>query len=512
MKTSATLEYADLFKQDRSHPHWAYDYAERLARRHPSGPPVVIQTSMSPSGWFHVGNFRDTACAYLVHRALQKLGRGSVILLSFDDYDPIRASQAAKQPDLAGYAARPLGAATDRSMAICRRYIAELKRIGVCPADADADGRTAPDSFWQTHYQYERYLAGSYADLQRRYLRGSGKLAKLLGAKAPERLFSVYCEQCGRGTTRNLKLGRDRVRYACHTCGAVTTTDRIGLVKPSWALDWTLRVTHEQIRCEPAGQDHCSAGSTMDRTRVIYRSFLGSQQPVIVPYGLVRQFNDRGKVSGSRGGGMTLSDLMAVLPAPMILWLYARPNCLSDFRIDLQRSAFLAYYEEYDRFLASVRAGDRRATALYELVSDDPVPAAPLPRMRTVLGLLHGHCYDVETVTALLGTGAAERVGHARAWLAAHGRCWIDAVKAQAFDANSLLRNGARPEPWTRSSYRTLYLALFGSEDGPPLHRLQELFGTEKLVAAVQAYLSSGERPLRDHVLSLLRPGEPGAS
>jgi lysyl-tRNA synthetase class I len=510
MRTTALASHSDLFKQDRSQPHWAYDYAQRLDRRVPPGSPIVIQTSMSPSGWFHIGNFRDTACAYLVHRALRKQGRDSVILLSFDDYDPIRPSQAAEQLDLAGYGSRPLGAATERSTAICRRYIAELKRIGICPAEADADGRTAPRSWWQTHYQYERYLAGTYADLQRRYMRGSGKLAQLLDVKSPGNLFTVYCEQCGRGSTRTLKLGRDRVRYACDTCGALATTSRIGMVKPSWALDWTIRVTHEQIHCEPAGQDHCSAGSTMDRTRAVYHSFLGSQQPVIVPYGLVRQSSDSGKVSGSRGGGMTLTELLAVLSPQLILWLYARRNCLSDFRISLQRSAFLAYYDEYDRFLASVRDGDRRATALYGLITDEPVPASPLPRMRTVLGLLHGHCYDAERVTAVLGAASAERVRAARRWLADHGRCWIDGAQDPDIAVDGRQAR-ALCEPWDRATYRRLYLILFGTVDGPPLRRLREIFGLDEMVEAVLAYLAAGARPLRERVLAQLNSGDPDA-
>ncbi|GAA3080224.1 hypothetical protein [Streptosporangium carneum] len=508
MSTSARVGYTDLFKQDRSHPHWAYHYAQRLVERHGPGRRVVIQTSMSPSGWFHVGNFRDTACAYLVHRALRRLGQDSLILLSFDDYDPIRVSQAVEQPDLAGYGLRPLGAATERSTRICRRYVAELKRMGICPADADADGRTPADSPWQTHYQHERYLAGTYVPLQRRYLAGAGKLAKLLG-QAPEHLFSVYCEQCGRGATRNLRLGRDRVRYACASCGALTTTRRIELVKPSWALDWTLRVTHERIDCEPAGQDHCSAGSTMDRTRVIYREYLRAHQPVIVPYGLVRQFGDRGKVSGSRGGGMTLGDLMRVMPPRLILFLYGRPNCLSDFRLSLEFAAFLSYYDAYDRFLAKVRAGDRRAVALHDLITDENDETVRLPGMRAVLGLLQTHCYDVERVTAVLGQAAAERVRHAHAWLAAHGRCWIDQV-AEA-EPGDLLVGGDLPERWTRESYRTLYLTLFGTEAGPPLRRLEEVFDRAELVAAVHAYRDRGDRPLRDRVLAQLRPGESDA-
>ncbi|MEW9556453.1 hypothetical protein [Nonomuraea sp. NPDC050783] len=505
MSTTAGVGYADLFRQDRSHPHWAHDYAQRLIERHGPERRVVIQTSMSPSGWFHVGNFRDTACAYLVHRALRRLGQDSLILLSFDDYDPIRPAQGARDPELTGYGGRPLGAATERSTRICRRYIAELKRMGICPPEADADGRVPAEFGWQTHYQHERYLAGTYVPLQRRYLRGAGKLGRLLG-QVPEHLFSVYCEQCGRGGTRTLRLGRDRVRYACDSCGTLTTTRRVELVKPAWALDWTLRVTHERIDCEPAGQDHCSAGSTMDRTRAIYREYLRAYQPVIVPYGLVRQSTDTGKVSGSRGGGLTLTDLLRVMPPRLILFLYGRPNCLSDFRISLDFAPFVAAYAAYDRFLAQVRAGERRATALHGLIASEDADTGPQPGMRHVLGLLQSHCYDVDRVIALLGPAAAERVRHARAWLAAHGRCWIDRTVQEV--PGDLPGGGDLSARWTRAWYRTLYLTLFGTESGPPLRRLTELFGRDALAAAVRVHAERGERPLRERVLSQLRPGD----
>ncbi|MET9942939.1 hypothetical protein ABZ086_34395 [Streptomyces halstedii] len=52
------------------------EYARRLADRHPPHHRVLIQTSMSPSGYFHVGNFRDTVCAHLVHRALRHKAYG----------------------------------------------------------------------------------------------------------------------------------------------------------------------------------------------------------------------------------------------------------------------------------------------------------------------------------------------------------------------------------------------------------------------------------------------------
>ncbi|MGA5047617.1 lysine--tRNA ligase [Streptomyces arboris] len=513
----------DPHAQDPYAEHWALEYARRLADRHPPHHRILIQTSMSPSGYFHVGNFRDTVCAHLVHRALRRMGRRSAILLSFDDYDPVRSGQAARDPELAGHGGRPLGEHRERAARICRTYLAELRAMGILPPEADEDGRTPPGGDWRTHYQYERYRAGEYRTIQRRYQRDADRLAALLGKDDGRDLFAVYCVQCGRNTTEIHRLDRRAARYRCLSCGAELTARDPADVKPSWALDWTLRVAHESIDCEPAGQDHCSAGSTMDRTRPVYESYLGSPQPAIVPYGLVRAEHGSGKISGSRGGGPYVRDLLAVHPVPLVLWLYARRDCLADLRLGFGAAAFLGAYEEFDRFVRSV-SGDVRARSrdrvLWELLTDEePDGYGTLPRMRTVLGALYAHGCAPEAARRHLadrhpgadGPLLAERIGHALAWLTAHGRdrYWPAAggpagAPVPAGGAVDLLIGqlrthtgpGAPHAGRTRAEFREIYGALFGTEHGPRLDTLADVFGPAVLADALEAYRDRGERPL----------------
>ncbi|MER7044062.1 nucleotidyl transferase family protein [Streptomyces jumonjinensis] len=518
--------YRELFAQDRDAPHWAVDYARRLADRHPPERRVLIQTSMSPTGYFHIGNFRDTVCAHLVHRALARLGRRSAILLSFDDYDPVRESQAARDPELADCAGRPLAARRERAARICRAYVAELRAVGILPPDADADGHTPPGSHWRTHYQRDRYLAGEYETLQRRYQRDAGRLARLLGrADGDGRdLFAVYCLQCGRNTTEIHRLDARAARYRCLSCGAALTARFPGDVKPSWALDWTLRVAHERIDCEPAGQDHCSAGSTMDRTRPLYEDYLRTPQPVIVPYGLVRTEHGDGKISGSRGGGPYVRDLLAVFPAPLVLWLYARRNCLSDLRLGFGRALFLGAYDEFDRFVRRAGADDRART-LWELLTDEPyADRAALPGMRSVLGALYAHGCDRDAALRELLRRHPEadrellsaRTGHALAWLALHGDPPYGepepAAPAGAAVGELAARlagpsgPGSRPgaRPMSREECREIYRALLGADHGPRLDTLAEVFTPRALADALTAYRDRGERPLRERMQTAL--------
>lgn len=506
--------YASLFEQDRTLAHWSQHYARRAAAAVAPGETIVIQTSMSPSGAFHIGNFRDTVCAYAVHRALADMGRRSSILLSFDDYDRTRASTARARDDLAGREGAPLADGA-HTRALCRAYIAELKAIGICPASADADGHGADG--WETHYQAERYREGRYQCLQRDAIRLAPKLARLLAAGSPSALFSTYCEQCGRDRTEILELGVDRVRYVCEDCGAVATSRDMRRVKPRWAVDWTLRVVHERIACEPAGQDHCSAGSTMDRTAPVFTRVYGRPQPVIVPYGLVRQFAGTAKISGSRGGGLTLSDLLAVMQPRLILWLYLRRNCKSDIRISLDPAALFGYHAECDR-LAGAAATSERSSALLALIAgaeaEAEIAADPLP-FRTAVALLQARFFDREVVIRELGDERADvraRIDHAHAWLRTHGRAhaWIvahavaDPPPVDARGAERLRVPGYFEGRRTRDEYRELYLALFATTSGPPLRRIVATFGEHAVAAAIEAVAQRGARPLRTRVLANL--------
>ncbi len=504
--------YAGLFEQDRSLAHWALHYAQRVAAAVPEDETIVIQTSMSPSGRFHIGNFRDTVCAHLVQQALTRLGRRSSILLSFDDYDPVRVSVARLRDDLAGCEGLPLADGA-HTRAICRRYIAELKAMDICPRAADDDGRGA--SGWDTHYQAERYRAGRYVELQRDAIRNARRIARLLGVAGPTSLFGAYCEQCGRDRTELLELRAFRVRYLCRTCDAVVTTSDVRRVKPRWTLDWTLRVVHERLSCEPAGQDHCSSGSTMDRTPPLFEQLYGRTQPVIVPYGLVRQFDTTAKISGSRGGGLTLTDLLRLMPPPLIRWLFARTNCKSDMRISLDRAAIYAYYDAFDRFVATA-ATSERARVLLELVGAGRSGAPP--PFRTLVTLLQRHWYEpagVERALGDIGPDGRARLAHAHAWLATYGRpnAWIvagqvpESASAVAPDGRRMLEPGYLTGPRTRAEYRELYRALFGTHCGPPLRRILATFGEARVSAAIEDVAHNGRRPLRAQLLENLASG-----
>ncbi len=514
-----------LMQREKGHSHWAHEYAARLMRQVAPEGTALIQSSMSPTGAFHIGNFRDTATAYLVHRAVRAAGRRSRVLLSFDDFDPVRRRPAEL---VAGSASRPL-AERPASAAICHDYLDELRAMGLCPPAAAPPGHGAPvrgrgaAGTWQTHFQAERYRAGEYLVVQRRFLRDRRRIARHLGVAQPEKLFAPYCLQCGRNTTTVVAAGRGAVRYGCRSCGAYVHTADLRDVKPVWALDWAMRVVHEGIDCEPAGHDHCSAGSTMDRTQPLYTQYLRHPQPVIVPYGLVRQDADRGKISGSRGGGLRVRDLLRLLPPPLILWMYAVPDVRADLRVSLAPSAVLRLYDEYDRFTAAAALGAGRARDLWSLLSDE-APPGPSPGFRRTLGALSACLFDVASTTRqLIDADAGARHPTDRAVQATRSRVelawraagywprpgWLPAVPvdpdigARDAAARAFMAQGPRAR-LDRSGYRAVYAVLFGGLEGPSVRGLVARFGAAAVLEALQRFVDEGARPLRERALANL--------
>jgi hypothetical protein len=266
------------------------------------------------------------------------------------------------------------------------------------------------------------------------------------GAVAPARA-SARCRQCGEHAWVNVvRRGRRRIRYWCQRCGAVVTAGVGELFLPR----------------EPA--------------------------PAEVP-------------------GADAAALREVMPAAMREWLAARSHRDLDGAA-LDKSIMYQLYQAWDRHRAGT-GGDR------------------LPPFATVVGALHDGAYRRDAALAILAAGPGgiggpgagdggpalrERVRHARAWLASHpSMCWIrpdagqeslvEPDRAAVAAAAAALRSGGEPgqvEAWAARA------ALFGVDGGPTLRKLRGAYPLDQVLAALDAYLDSGDRPLRRRSLAAL--------
>jgi hypothetical protein len=178
--------------------------------------------------------------------------------------------------------------------------------------------------------------------------------------------------------------------------------------------------------------------------------------------------------------------LAAIMPAKMAEWVVRRHGGSAPTRLD--RAVVYQLYRAWDE-----------------------ATVCELPRFSAVVGALHAAAYDLDAAypDAADRPGLRERAGHARAWLYRYApdRCWIlgplgdPADLEQVREALAAIRAGAPPASETA---RAAWLALFGVDSGPGLRGLRQVFGDEAIAAALEDYLRSGERPLRDRVLASL--------
>ena len=65
--------------------NWAKEVAMRIIEERPNEEVYTVASGVSPSGFVHIGNFREIATPYLVAKELRKLGKKVRYILSFDE-------------------------------------------------------------------------------------------------------------------------------------------------------------------------------------------------------------------------------------------------------------------------------------------------------------------------------------------------------------------------------------------------------------------------------------------
>ena len=70
--------------------NWAREVAEKIIKDRPNEEVYTVASGVSPSGFVHIGNFREIATPYLVAVELKKMGKKVRYILSIDEYDRFR--------------------------------------------------------------------------------------------------------------------------------------------------------------------------------------------------------------------------------------------------------------------------------------------------------------------------------------------------------------------------------------------------------------------------------------
>ena len=331
--------------------HWADHMAEKIIRERGNKEEYVVESGITPSGYVHIGNFREVFTAYIIGHALRDRGKRVRHIHMWDDYDRFRKVPKNVPAEWGRHLTRPVREVPDpwgchdsyaeHFMAL---FEGEVRRLGI-----EVDFLHA----------YELYKGGEYAEEVRLALEKRGEVKAILDkyrerAKQPPleedwQPVMVYCPHC-RKEARFLSWdGEWKVAYRCPHCGREGETDiREGNVKLRWRVDWPMRWAHFKVDFEPAGKDHLAAGGSYDTGREIVERVFGWPSPIDLMYEFVGIKGQKGKMSGSKGNVILLSDLYEVLEPGIIRFIYAKARPNKELKIDLGLG-LLNLYDEFDK-------------------------------------------------------------------------------------------------------------------------------------------------------------------
>ena len=235
--------------------NWAKEVAMRIIEERPNEEVYTVASGVSPSGFVHIGNFREIATPYLVAKELKKLGKKVRYILSFDEFDRFRKVPGNIDPSYEKYIGMPYvdipsPFTENESYAsyMENRFLNELK---------------AMDVEVECIYQAKEYRSGRYNEYIKTAMDNRDKIFSIIDdfrtqdSTDEERQnyypISIYCPNCKKDSTKisNYDSSTGEVTYSC-SCGhsgTLNINDATN-IKLQWKVDWPMRWMVERVTFE----------------------------------------------------------------------------------------------------------------------------------------------------------------------------------------------------------------------------------------------------------------------
>nr|1IRX_A Chain A, lysyl-tRNA synthetase [Pyrococcus horikoshii]1IRX_B Chain B, lysyl-tRNA synthetase [Pyrococcus horikoshii] len=354
--------------------HWADYIADKIIRERGEKEKYVVESGITPSGYVHVGNFRELFTAYIVGHALRDKGYEVRHIHMWDDYDRFRKVPRNVPQEWKDYLGMPISEVPDpwgchESYAehFMRKFEEEVEKLGI-----EVDLLYASELYKRGEYSEEIRLAFEKRDKIMEILNKYREIAKQ--PPLPENWWPamVYCPEHRREAEIIEWDGGWKVKYKCPEGHEGWVDIRSGNVKLRWRVDWPMRWSHFGVDFEPAGKDHLVAGSSYDTGKEIIKEVYGKEAPLSLMYEFVGIKGQKGKMSGSKGNVILLSDLYEVLEPGLVRFIYARHRPNKEIKIDLGLGILNLYdeFEKVERIYFGVEGGkgdDEELRRTYEL-------------------------------------------------------------------------------------------------------------------------------------------------
>jgi len=300
--------------------HWADNFAKQIIKRKKKKE-YVIESGITPSGVVHAGNFREIMTQDLVYKALLSQGVKAKYQYIWDDYDRFRKVPKGISKEWEQYIGLPVTKTPDPWG--CHDFYADhfkekiIKESELCGVNPTFISMT------------EKYEKCAFAENMKTALENASVIQEILNnfRKTPHPKdwlpVRVYCEKCGKDTTKVIYPGEYTLNYECE-CGKTGSFDfrKKGLAKMPWRVCWAQRWQYYDVDFESSGKDHKASGGSWDTGTRICKQVFKHNPPLGPMYEFIYAKGQKEKMSSSMGNVFTVSDLLQVYEPEMVRYIY----------------------------------------------------------------------------------------------------------------------------------------------------------------------------------------------
>ena len=329
--------------------HWADNSAQRVIDSFPNEKIYTVASGITPSGYIHIGNFRELITTEMVRRALIEKEKKVKFIYSWDSYDAFRKvpndvpkewEKYLRMPD--GQVPNPFGDGT---------YAEEFMKT----FENEINVFNFPIEFQN---QFKLQTSGIYADSIKKVLTEKQKVIDALNKFRSEDTqlsndwmpIDIYDDETKKDTNKIISYDGDYTLKYTNENGDEKSVNfkKDPRVKLRWKADWPMRWNFYGVNFEPGGKDHSTPGSSYTTGSIIVEDIFQRKPPVYTMYDFVKFKGQGGKISSSKGGALRVRDLLEVYTPEMVLYLFAgsRPNSELDISFDLD---VIKIYEDFDK-------------------------------------------------------------------------------------------------------------------------------------------------------------------
>lgn len=327
--------------------HWADNSAKRVIETFPNEQVYTVASGITPSGFIHVGNFREVITTEMVRRALEDKGHKTKFIYSWDSYDAFRKVPNDVPKEWEKYLRMPVGIVPNPfgegtyGGQFMKYFEDEVKPFNF------------PVEFQKQH---EIQTSGVYADSIKKVLNNKNIVIEELNKYREVPLenswwpIDVYDNQTKKDDNTILSYdGEYTIKYKTQEGEEKEVNFKEDpRVKLRWKADWPMRWNHFSVCFEPGGKDHSTPGSSYTTGKEIVKRIFNREPPVYTMYDFVKVKGIGGKISSSKGGALRIKDILKIYTPEMVLYLFAgtRPNSEIDISFDVD---VIKIYEDFDK-------------------------------------------------------------------------------------------------------------------------------------------------------------------